>query len=67
MGAKQSNPLYPSRALRADPSADDSMSYESAVPELPAVAVSREPEASINSDLAGNDAICSTCPSRPSP
>ena len=24
MGAKQSNPLYPSRALRADPSADDS-------------------------------------------
>ena len=23
MGAKQSNPLYPSRALRADPSADD--------------------------------------------
>ena len=43
------------------------VSYESAVPELPAVAVSREPEASINSDLAGNDAICSTCPSRPSP
>ena len=108
MGAKQSNPLYPSRALRADPSADDSsvgednlsgvvfsnerphsaeskggffnlehylrdherrmsMSYESAVPELPAVAVSREPDASINSDLAGNDAVCSTCPSRPSP
>ena len=167
MGAKQSNPLYPSRALRADPSADDSsvgednlsgvvfsnerpeaheskggffkardgadvkvtirpvrtppgrhngwniemksakspedtrrlfraliacrpravrrrvggrgnewfdeelserrVSYESAVPELPAVAVSREPDASINSDLAGNDAICSTCPSRPSP
>jgi len=24
MDAKQSNPLYPSRALRADPSADDS-------------------------------------------
>ena len=131
MGAKQSNPLYPSRALRADPSADDSsvgednltppgghngwniemksakspedtrrlfraliacrpravrrrvggrgnewfdeelserrVSYESAVPELPAVAVSREPDASINSDLAGNDAVCSTCPSRPSP
>ena len=43
------------------------VSYESAVPELPAVAVSREPDASINSDLAGNDAICSTCPSRPSP
>ena len=40
---------------------------ESAVPELPAVAVSREPDASINSDLAGNDAVCSTCPSRPSP
>ena len=35
--------------------------------ELPAVAVSREPDASINSDLAGNDAVCSTCPSRPSP
>ena len=94
MGAKQSNPLSPSRALRADPSADDSsvgednlsgvvfsngnewfdeelserrVSYESAVPELPAVAVSREPDASINSDLAGNDAVCSTCPSRPSP
>ena len=96
MGAKQSNPLYPSRALRADPSADDSSvgednlsgvvfsnerpeaheskggffnleHYESAVPELPAVAVSREPDASINSDLAGNDAVCSTCPSRPSP
>ena len=96
MGAKQSNPLYPSRALRADPSADDTMiacrpravrrrvggrgnewfdeelserrvSYESAVPELPAVAVSRQPDASINSDLAGNDAVCSTCPSRPSP
>ena len=124
MGAKQSNPLYPSRALRADPSADDTsednlsgvvfskgrrhlgseeldtrrlfraliacrpravrrrvggrghewfdeelserrVSYESAVPELPAVAVSREPDASINSDLAGNDAVCSTCPSRP--
>ena len=43
------------------------VSYESAVPELPAVAVSREPDASINSDLAGNDAVCSTCPSRPSP
>ena len=43
------------------------VSYESAVPELPAVAVSREPDASINSDLAGNDARCSTCPSRPSP
>ena len=41
------------------------VSYESAVPELPAVAVSREPDASINSDLAGNDAVCSTCPSRP--
>ena len=41
------------------------VSYESAVPELPAVAVSREPDASINSDLAGNDARCSTCPSRP--
>jgi len=106
MGAKQSNPLYPSRALRADPSADDTsednlrlfraliacrpravrrrvggrgnewfdeelserrVSYESAVPELPAVAVSREPDASISSDLAGNDAVCSTCPSRPSP
>ena len=38
------------------------VSYESAVPELPAVAVSREPD-----DLAGNDAVCSTCPSRPSP
>ena len=25
MGAKQSNPLYPSRALRADPSADDTI------------------------------------------
>ena len=24
MGAKQSNPLYPNRAPRADPSADDS-------------------------------------------
>ena len=102
MGAKQSNPLYPSRALRADPSPEDTrrlfraliacrpravrrrvggrgnewfdeelserrVSYESAVPELPAVAVSREPDASINSDLAGNDAVCSTCPSRPSP
>ena len=85
MGAKQSNPLYPNNALRADPSADDSsvrvggrghewfdeelserrVSYESAVPEMPAVAVSREPDASINSDLAGNDAVCSTCPSRP--
>ena len=43
------------------------VSYESAVPEMPAVAVSREPDASINSDLAGNDAVCSTCPSRPSP
>ena len=43
------------------------VSYESAVPELPAVAVSRQPDASINSDLAGNDAVCSTCPSRPSP
>ena len=41
------------------------VSYESAVPEMPAVAVSREPDASINSDLAGNDAVCSTCPSRP--
>ena len=41
------------------------VSYESAVPELPAVAVSREPDASINSDLAGNDAVYSTCPSRP--
>jgi len=43
------------------------LQHESAVPELPAVAVSREPDASINSDLAGNDAVCSTCPSRPSP
>ena len=25
MGAKQSNPLYPNNALRADPSADDSV------------------------------------------
>ena len=41
------------------------VSYESAVPEMPAIAVSREPDASINSDLAGNDAVCSTCPSRP--
>ena len=41
------------------------VSYESAVPEMPAVAVSREPDASINSDLAGNDAVCSTCPRRP--
>ena len=41
------------------------VSYESAVPEMPAVAVSREPDASINSDLAGNDAVCATCPSRP--
>ena len=32
MGAKQSNPLYPSRALRADPSADDSSVGESSRP-----------------------------------
>ena len=93
MGAKQSNPLYPSRALRADPSADDTMiacrpravrrrvggrghewfdeelserrvSYESAVvPELPVDAVERD--ASASDDLAGNDAVCSTCPSPP--
>ena len=41
------------------------VSYESAVPELPAVAVERD--ASASDDLAGNDAVCSTCPSRPSP
>ena len=39
------------------------VSYESAVPELPAVAVERD--ASASDDLAGNDARCSTCPSRP--
>ena len=97
MGAKQSNPLYPSRALRADPSADDTsednlsacrppavrrrvggrghewfdeelserrVSYESAVvPELPVDAVERD--ASASDDLAGNNAVCSTCPSPP--
>ena len=123
MGAKQSNPLSPSRALRADPSADDTsednlsgvvfskgrrhlgseeldtrrlfraliacrpravrrrvggrghewfdeelserrVSYESAVvPELPVDAVERD--ASASDDLAGNDAVCSTCPSPP--
>ena len=97
MGAKQSNPLYPNRALRADPSADDTsednlsacrpravrrrvggrghewfdeelserrVSYESAVvPELPVDAVERD--ASASDDLAGNDAVCSTCPSPP--
>ena len=101
MGAKQSNPLYPNNALRADPSADDSytrrlfraliacrpravrrrvggrghewfdeelserrVSYESAVvPELPVDAVERD--ASASDDLAGNNAVCSTCPSPP--
>ena len=40
------------------------VSYESAVfPELPVDAVERD--ASASDDLAGNDAVCSTCPSRP--
>ena len=39
------------------------VSYESAVPELPAVAVERD--ASASDDLAGNNAVCSTCPSPP--
>ena len=46
---------------------DDSALQAALLKELAprAVAVSREPDASINSDLAGNDARCSTCPSRP--
>ena len=75
MGAKQSNPLYPNNALRADPSADDSVgednlsgvvvsNAESAVvPELPVDAVERDAPAS--DALAGNNAVCSTCPSPP--
>ena len=40
------------------------VSYESAVvPELPVDAVERD--ASASDDLAGNDAVCSTCPSPP--
>ena len=37
--------------------------HESAVPEMPAVAVERD--ASASDDLAGNNAVCSTCPSPP--